>query len=101
MFHVARTLGAPLFAIALASAPVTSHAQDVAAPVPASVAPITKDDCPADYPVKGNKSGCQEERLVDPMYHVSGLRWYAVPDPEECFATAAYAEAAGNRAPLR
>ena len=101
MSHVACSLGAPLFAFALAFAPVTSHAQEVAAPAPVSVAPLDKDNCPDTHPVKGNNSGRQEERPVDPIYHVPGSRWYAVTGPEECFATAADAEAAGYRAPLR
>jgi hypothetical protein len=38
---------------------------------------------------------------VEPIYHVPGSRYYAVTDPEECFATVEDAEAAGYRALLR
>jgi hypothetical protein len=64
------------------------------APVGQGVAPISKDDCPADHPVKGNipASG-------DRIYHVPGRASYNATDPERCFATAADAEAAGFRAP--
>jgi hypothetical protein len=102
-----RLVAASAFALTLSVAPIASYAQEVPAPdagvpaIGASVAPLDKDNCPADYPVKGNNSGRQEERLVDPIYHVPGSRWYAVTDPEECFAKAADAEAAGYRAPLR
>ena len=57
--------------------------------------------CPDMHPVKGNKAGWQASRPVDPIYHVPGSRYYLATDPEECFATAADAEAAGYRAPFR
>jgi micrococcal nuclease len=60
-----------------------------------------KDNCPESHPIKGNHAGRQVERLVNPIYHVPGGRWYAVADPEECFATVEDAEEAGYRAPLR
>ncbi len=101
-----RRFAAHLCALTLVFASVAVHAQDVApagpvAPVVLSVPPLDKDNCPADYPVKGNKRGRQAERPADPIYHVPGSRWYPATDPEECFATAEDAELAGYRAPLR
>lgn len=52
----------------------------------------TGNACPAGYPVKGNRTG------KDWIYHVPGGRSYAATNPEECFATAADAAAAGYRA---
>lgn len=68
---------------------------------PGAVLPLDLNTCPPEYPVKGNRAGRQASRPVDPIYHVTGGRYYDVTDPEECFATAADAEAAGYRAPLR
>jgi hypothetical protein len=76
-------------------------AEPAALPLGTSVAPVSKDDCPVTHPIKGNRSGRQASRPSDPIYHTPSSRWYAVTDPEECFATAADAEAAGYRAPLR
>lgn len=56
------------------------------------VPPVSKHNCPADHPVKGNQSG---------IYHTPDSRSYKQTDPEECFATAADALAAGYRAPKR
>jgi len=55
-----------------------------------SVPPITEEDCPASHPVKGNQSG---------IYHDIDSPYYDATHPEECFATAADARAAGYRAP--
>ena len=97
---VAALLSAPIApTFAQVEAPVVDA--DAAVPAPFGVAPLTKDACPADYPVKGNKSGRQAERPTDPIYHVPGSRSYAATDPEECFVSAVDAEAAGYRAPLR
>jgi hypothetical protein len=63
--------------------------------------PLNVNDCPDTHPIKGNKAGRQANRPVDPIYHTPASRWYAVTDPEECFATVEDAEAAGYRAPLR
>jgi hypothetical protein len=60
---------------------------------PAGVPPLDKNNCPPDYPVKGNIGNNGK------IYHVPGSRSYKVTDPERCFATAADAEAAGFRAP--
>jgi micrococcal nuclease len=57
-----------------------------------AVAPISEDDCPQSAPIKGNQSG---------LYHVPGGAYYDVTNPEECFATAADAEAAGYEASSR
>jgi hypothetical protein len=102
-----RLVAASVFALTLAVVPITSSAQEVTAPDPGavpislSVPPLNKDNCPDSHPIKGNKAGRQANRPVDPIYHVPGSRWYAVTDPEECFATVEDAEAAGYRAPLR
>ncbi len=45
--------------------------------------------CPADYPIKGNRSSM--------IYHVPGGASYARTIPEDCFATGGDAEAAGYR----
>jgi micrococcal nuclease len=57
-----------------------------------AVAPVSEDDCPPSAPIKGNQSG---------LYHVPGGAYYDVTNPEECFATAADAEAAGYEASSR
>jgi hypothetical protein len=93
-----RTLAAALVAISLTALPASAQLQPLS---PGAVAPITVDDCPATHPIKGNNSGRQAERPVDPIYHTPSSRWYAATDPEECFATVEEAEAAGYRAPLR
>jgi hypothetical protein len=53
-------------------------------------------DCPADSPVKGNIN-----RKGEHIYHVPGDSSYSRTKPEECFASASDAAAAGYRAPLR
>lgn len=45
--------------------------------------------CPSSHPIKGNRP--------DMLYHVPGGAFYARTLPEECFATAADAQAAGYR----
>jgi micrococcal nuclease len=55
----------------------------------ASVAPID-GDCPASAPIKGNANSM--------IYHRPGQQYYDITVAEECFATAAQAEAAGYRA---
>jgi len=57
------------------------------------VPPLNKDNCPPDYPVKGNIGSNGK------IYHVKGASSYGGTDPEICFATAADAEAAGFRRP--
>jgi hypothetical protein len=54
------------------------------------VPPISKDDCPPSHPIKGNQGS---RSTTDWIYHPPGSRSYAATDPEECFATAADAEA--------
>ena len=51
-------------------------------------------NCPAGYPVKGNRTGSQKEW----KYHIKGQRFYNITKPEECFKTAADARKAGYRA---
>jgi hypothetical protein len=58
-------------------------------------APATKDDCPSGYPIKGNQT---TRHTTDWIYHVPGGNYYAVTDPEECFATETAAVAWGYRA---
>jgi hypothetical protein len=53
-------------------------------------------DCPATHPIKGNDSSSGEL-----IYHRPGQQAYDRTQPEECFATAAAAEAAGYRAAQR
>lgn len=55
------------------------------APVPGT------SDCPAGAPIKGNQG---EDEWI---YHLPTQRYYAVTDPEECFASEAGAQAAGYR----
>ncbi|MET1034298.1 MAG: hypothetical protein ABWX68_03525 [Arthrobacter sp.] len=65
-----------------------------AGPKPVRVAVSGGTKCPAGYPVKGNRTGSDNEW----KYHVPGGRYYAVTAPEECFSTTAAARAAGYRA---
>ena len=88
------TILAAALSIGLLAAPASAQS----AP---SVPPVTIDDCPASHPIKGNRAGRQANRPADPIYHLPESRWYDATDPEECFATAGDAEAAGYRAPLR
>jgi hypothetical protein len=60
------------------------------------VPPVNRDDCPATHPVKGNRGS---RSTADWIYHPPGSRSYAATDPEECFASATDAEAAGYREP--
>jgi len=60
---------------------------------PAGAPPLDKDNCPPEYPIKGNIG--DDGRF----YHVRGSRSYAATDPEICFATAADAVAAGFERP--
>lgn len=53
-------------------------------------------NCPADSPVKGNIN-----RKGEHIYHVPSDSSYSRTKPEECFASASDAAAAGYRAPLR
>ncbi len=62
---------------------------------PPATAAVDASACPAAKPVKGNVPGGGGDRI----YHLPGTRWYARTVPEECFATAAAAEAAGFRSP--
>jgi hypothetical protein len=94
-----KTLAALLLALSLLVAPTTSFAQEAAPSL--GVSPLDINNCPDSHPIKGNKAGRQANRPVDPIYHTTESRWYAVTDPEECFATVEDAEAAGYRAPLR
>lgn len=54
-----------------------------------SYAPVSTYDCPAKAPIKGNESSM--------IYHVPASPWYSITTPEQCFATAAGAQAAGFR----
>ncbi|MFB8145685.1 carboxypeptidase regulatory-like domain-containing protein [Microbacterium sp. NPDC056003] len=60
--------------------------------------PASRDNCPSGYPVKGNQT---TRHTSDWIYHVPGGQYYAVTDPEECFATEAAARIWGYRASLR
>ena len=75
-----------------ASSSATASADTSAPASPSSsdaVPPISEDNCPASAPIKGNQSG---------LYHVPEGSYYDVTNPEECFATAGDAEAAGYEA---
>ncbi len=48
-------------------------------------------DCPANAPIKGNQGSPEW------IYHLPTNAYYANTNPEECFATAAGAQAAGYR----
>ena len=61
-------------------------------------APATRDNCPSGYPIKGNQT---TQYTTDWIYHVPGGQYYAVTDPEECFATETAAVAWGYRKSLR
>lgn len=61
-------------------------------------APATRDNCPSGYPIKGNQT---TQHTTDWIYHVPGGQYYAVTDPEECFATETAAVAWGYRKSLR
>jgi micrococcal nuclease len=57
-------------------------------------APISTNSCPSSAPIKGNQGSNGW------IYHQPGQQYYAVTNPEQCFKTAADAEAAGYRAAL-
>lgn len=59
---------------------------------PSATAPSVTGGCSAGAPIKGNASSM--------IYHRPGQRYYDVTVAEECFATAAQAEAAGYRAAM-
>lgn len=56
--------------------------------------PASKTTCPAAYPVKGNLTTYNGEKI----YHVPGGTYYSRTHPEECFATPRAAEQYGYRA---
>lgn len=72
---------------------------------PAAKKPVAKKNwaaakgknCPAGYPIKGNKTGSNKEW----KYHVPGGAYYSRTVPEQCFKTASDAKKAGYRASLR
>lgn len=76
------------------------QAQPTATTAPSTVSrgvpPISKDDCPASHPIKGNQGS---RSTTDWIYHAPGSRSYNATDPEECFVTEADAKSAGYRAP--
>jgi hypothetical protein len=55
-----------------------------------SAAPINRDDCPINYPIKGNIR-------IEKIFHTPGGRYYKVTDPEECFHDSSAAIHAGFR----
>ncbi|MGH2614730.1 MAG: Re/Si-specific NAD(P)(+) transhydrogenase subunit alpha [Thermomicrobiales bacterium] len=57
---------------------------------PGAVAAVGSQDCPTDFPIKGNASSL--------IYHEPESSSYGQTIPELCFATASEAEAAGFRA---
>ncbi len=80
------------------SGPVAGAAQSVAlsqSGIGSGSQPVGSN-CPADSPVKGNIN-----RKGEHIYHVPGDSSYSRTKPEECFASASDAAAAGYRSPLR
>lgn len=76
--------------------PTVTHVSSVTSGIRSGkAAPATKDDCPSGYPIKGNQT---TRHTTDWIYHVPGGNYYAVTDPEECFATGTAAVAWGYRA---
>lgn len=79
----------------------TAAATKTTAPAPASVGQPAGAvapsgwSCPASSPIKGNQGSNGK------IYHVPGGAYYEKTNPEECFATAAAAQAAGYRASQR
>lgn len=58
-------------------------------PVPGGgYAPVSRDSCLVNAPIKGNQSG---------IYHVPGGQFYDRTNPEECFESESEAQAAGYR----
>jgi len=65
MFRIGGPLAASLPVLTLAVLPASTHAQEApmsgdgaaVTPISLCVPPISKDDCPADHPIEGNKSG--------------------------------------------
>jgi micrococcal nuclease len=106
------SFGAPVptaTSVPVIAAPTPAPARAIAptaGPAPASssrtgsgrAAPISKDDCPASHPIKGNQGS---RSTTDWIYHMPGGASYNATDPEECFATEADAQAAGYRRALR
>jgi len=71
------------------SSSVQKYVRVVAPPRPTSTAPISKWNCPAWAPIKGNRSSM--------IYHMPGQRFYTRTAPERCFSTEAAARNAGYR----
>jgi hypothetical protein len=96
---------APTSALAKPAAPTAAPQPPVptAAPTPAPAprgageAAPQGADCPAAYPIKGDISSATGDRI----YHLPGGQFYAVTQPDACFATHTDAEAAGFRASER
>jgi hypothetical protein len=76
-----------------AAPPPPSPAQGAERRSAVSVAPADEWNCPASHPFKGNRNSM--------IYHPPGGRSYNKTTPEECFASAEDAVAAGYRAPKR
>lgn len=51
--------------------------------------PINKDDCPQEFPIKGNRDSY--------IYHLPSDEYYEKTDPEMCFSTEENAQIAGFR----
>lgn len=74
-----------------ASSTGQKYVRVVAPPRPVATNPISKWNCPAWAPIKGNK-GRKEW-----IYHLPGQRSYNITAPEACFSTEAAAQRAGYR----
>jgi hypothetical protein len=90
---VAQVTRVPKSVVQVEATAVPPPAAAVAASTGAGVAPVDAWNCPASHPFKGNRNSM--------IYHPPNGRYYAKTKPEECFATANDAVAAGYRAPKR
>ena len=99
VFLAAMLLAGCLPSAAPPTAPSAPTSAPTTAPAPRGVGEAAPQgaDCPAAYPVKGDISSATGDRI----YHVPGGQFYAVTQPDACFATPTDAEAAGFRASER
>ena len=103
----AQMTGAPVDTLPQAPAPAAQPGEPTDIPLPPIAAVPTRAigeggvppdgvDCPDDFPIKGNVRSDGTK-----IYHTPRDSSYKNTHPEQCFATAADAEAAGFRAPKR
>jgi hypothetical protein len=83
---------ASLPSVSTTSNPASPTTVPSVAPVAGGRIPVQGTDCPSTHPIKGNQNSSGEW-----IYHTRGQQAYERTQPEECFATAADAAAAGYR----